>query len=87
MVSDLCKVNLRDLLNNNKKCMGIVFNTDPHNASGQHWFSIYIDLVGKNIKTNQLIYYFDSVADETSTRRNLILFRNYKVNIKKTKQN
>ena len=64
MVSDLCKVNLRDLLNNNKKCMGIVFNTDPHNESGQHWFSIYIDLVGKNIKNKPSIYYFDSVADE-----------------------
>ena len=43
--------------------MGVVFNTDPHNASGQHWFSIYIDLVGKNMKNKPTIYYFDSVAD------------------------
>ena len=43
--------------------MGMVFNTDPHNASGQHWFSIYIDLIGKNIKNKPTIYYFDSVAD------------------------
>ena len=64
MVNDICKIDVESLLNNKKKCMGVVFNTDPHNASGQHWFSIYIDLVGKNMKNKPTIYYFDSVAED-----------------------
>ena len=42
----------------------MVFNTDPHDRSGQHWFSLYIDLKGKNIKNKPCIYYFDSLASK-----------------------
>ena len=34
--------------------------TDPHDSSGAHWFSLYIDLKGVNNKP--CIYYFDSIA-------------------------
>ena len=58
LVSSLCNINITKL-KKKKKSIGLVFNTDKHNQPGQHWFSMYIDLVGKNRK-NPSIYYFDS---------------------------
>ena len=40
----------------------MVFNTDPHNKSGEHWISLYIDCIGKNIN-HPCIYFFDSVGN------------------------
>ena len=37
----------------------MVINTDPHDEEGEHWFSIYFDLIGKN-RNKPSIYYFDS---------------------------
>lgn len=59
MVSEICKIDLEKL--KDKKCIGMVFNTDPHNKSGQHWFSMYIDVTGIN-NVNPSIYYFDSAT-------------------------
>lgn len=61
LVSDICNINIKEIKNNNKKCIGMVFNTDPHNKGGQHWFSMYVDLVGKNMP-KPAIYYFDSAT-------------------------
>lgn len=36
---------------------GAIFNTDPHDKSGQHWIALYVDL------KNGEISYFDSVSD------------------------
>uniref|UniRef100_A0A6C0L4J5 Ubiquitin-like protease family profile domain-containing protein n=1 Tax=viral metagenome TaxID=1070528 RepID=A0A6C0L4J5_9ZZZZ len=58
-VSDLCKIDIQNM-SRNKKCIGIVFNTDAHNEPGKHWFSVYIDLK----KAIPAIYYFDSLAEE-----------------------
>jgi hypothetical protein len=43
-VDNLCAINLNDLLNGGIRKIGIVFNTDPHYKSGQHWISLYVDL-------------------------------------------
>jgi len=43
-VDDLCAINLNDLLREGIRKIGIVFNTDPHYKSGQHWISLYVDL-------------------------------------------
>ena len=59
LVSSLCNININQLKKNKKKSIGLVFNTDKHNEPGQHWFSMFIDLVGKN-RSNPSIYYFDS---------------------------
>tara|TARA_B100000686_G_scaffold340672_2_gene416716 strand:+ start:507 stop:1364 length:858 start_codon:yes stop_codon:yes gene_type:complete len=59
LISNLCKVNLQELKKKKKESIGLVFNTDKHNQPGQHWFSMFIDLVGKNRKRPS-IYYFDS---------------------------
>ena len=54
-VSDeLCKIEVKNLLKNNKKKLGVVFNLDPHYKSGSHWTAMYT-----NFK-NGGIYYFDS---------------------------
>jgi hypothetical protein len=59
MVSDLCTINLKEL--KNKKSIGLVFNTDTHTQSGEHWFSVFVDLVGVNL-SKPTIYYFDSAT-------------------------
>jgi hypothetical protein len=64
IVNELCKLNLKDLQENNYNSIGVVFNTDKHNEPGQHWFSMYIDLKGKNRKNKPTIYHFDSAVGE-----------------------
>ena len=59
MVSSLCNINLNNL--KDKKCIGMIFNTDPHTGGGQHWFSMFVDQEGINMP-NPAIYYFDSAS-------------------------
>ena len=42
----------------NKNKLGIILNTDPHNKSGEHWISMFV-----NIK-KRFIVYFDSNGNE-----------------------
>jgi len=62
LVDNLCKFDINKLEKDGKKKIAMVFNTDPHNKSGEHWISLYIDCVGKNIG-QPCIYFFDSVGD------------------------
>ena len=64
VANDICNIDIRKLKKNNKTSLGMVFNTDTHNESGEHWFSMFIDLKGQNIKGEPCIYYFDSLAKE-----------------------
>ena len=43
-----------------KSKIGIIFNTDPHDQSGEHWISMFIDL------DNHTLCFFDSTGDEPS---------------------
>lgn len=61
---DICNLEIEDIKREKKKSFGMVFNTDPHNKSGQHWFSMYVDLEGVNVKGMPCIYHFDSLARE-----------------------
>ena len=54
VVDELCKIQLSNLIKNNKYKLGIIFNLDKHNESGSHWIALYCD-----IKKSQ-INYFDS---------------------------
>ena len=54
---ELCNFSVDNQIKNGKFKIGIVFNTDPHNKSGQHWISMFI-----NIKKGE-IFFFDSVGD------------------------
>ena len=55
---ELCKFNLNDKIRENKCKIGIIFNTDPHNKSGEHWISLFIDI------KKRYIYFFDSAGDK-----------------------
>ncbi len=57
ILTEVGQINLKTLVKE-KKRIGIVFNTDPHDMPGEHWISMFIDL---NDKT---ICFFDSTGDE-----------------------
>lgn len=51
---ELCNFDLQKLMKEGIKKIGIIFNTHPHNKSGEHWISMFINIEKKNI------LYFDS---------------------------
>jgi len=55
---ELCEFNVGKLLNGKQKKqkIGIIFNTDPHDKSGSHWISLFINL---DVKA-PFIFFFDS---------------------------
>ena len=53
IVNELCNIDVNKLLKKNISKLGVIFNTDPHNKSGEHWIALYADF-------NKGIYYFDS---------------------------
>lgn len=55
---ELCNFDLSKQISNKKSKIGIIFNTDPHNKSGEHWISLFI-----NIKKGK-IFFFDSAGNE-----------------------
>jgi hypothetical protein len=61
-VNDLCSINIKQLLDDDYESCGAVFNTDDSDGGGEHWFSVYVDLKGVNIKNKPGIYYFDAVG-------------------------
>jgi len=57
---DLCKFNLKDLLDKKKEKIGIIFNTDVNTGSGKHWTSMFICV------KSRLIYYFNSSGSKAT---------------------
>lgn len=51
---DLCKFDLLSYIKEGINKIGIIFNTDPHDKSGAHWISLFIDL------NKKFIFFFDS---------------------------
>ena len=58
--NELCNFSLANQIKKGKNKIGIIFNTDPHNKSGSHWISLFI-----NIK-KKIICFFDSVGTKPS---------------------
>jgi hypothetical protein len=58
--NELCNFSLANQIKKGKNKIGIIFNTDPHNKSGSHWISLFI-----NIK-KKVIFFFDSVGTKPS---------------------
>jgi hypothetical protein len=54
----LCNFNISDEIKKGKFKFGIIFNTDPHDKSGSHWISLFINLKKKQI------FFFDSAGDK-----------------------
>jgi len=59
---ELCNLNISDQIRRHKNKIGIILNTHPHNKSGEHWISIFI-----NIKKKEIIY-FDSNGNKPPTQ-------------------
>ena len=54
IVNELCKINIENLYNINKRKIGVVFNLDAHDEPGSHWVALYSDFnLGE-------VYYYDS---------------------------
>lgn len=53
----------RDVLDKKKKRFGIVFNTDPSNRGGAHWYGMYCSLDTRRSNPNFGVYTYDSVAN------------------------
>ena len=58
--NELCNFSLANQIKNGKNKIGIIFNTDPHNKSGAHWISLFINIKKKKI------FFFDSVGTKIS---------------------
>ena len=58
--NELCNFSLANQIKKGKNKIGVIFNTDPHNKSGSHWISLFI-----NIK-KKIIFFFDSVGTKPS---------------------
>ena len=41
---DLCNIKLKTEYENGTRCMGVIFNLDPHFKGGSHWVALYIDI-------------------------------------------
>jgi hypothetical protein len=63
-VNDMCKINVKNLLDEGYESCGAIFNTDDSDGGGEHWFSVFVDFKGVNRKNKPSIYYFDSVGSE-----------------------
>ena len=69
VIDELCNVNVKDLIKQNKTKLGIVFNLDNHDEDGSHWVSFFC----KFGNSDTHIYYFDSYGiKETKEIRKLI---------------
>jgi hypothetical protein len=55
---EMCDFQLKDYVKRGYKKIGIIFNTDPHYKSGEHWISLFI-----NLRINE-IFFFDSAGDK-----------------------
>jgi len=64
VAEELCKLDLIDLLKDNKYQLGIVFNTDPHYLGGSHWVAVYVNIQKNSDKYG--FYYYDSNAQKPS---------------------
>lgn len=57
---DLCKFNIKDMIDKKKDKIGIIFNTDVSSGAGKHWTSMFICV------KNKLIYYFNSSGSKAT---------------------
>lgn len=61
MWQELYEFDLKKQLRSGKTKLGVIFNTDPHDQSGAHWISLFMDI------TKKFIFFFDSTGDSMPT--------------------
>jgi hypothetical protein len=79
---DLCHFEISKFIADGITKIGIIFNTDPHDKSGAHWISLFINLKKK------FIFFFDSngtkIPDEIKTFCDRVIDQAAKLKIKLT---
>lgn len=56
--NELCNINMKELINNGKEKIGIIFNLAKQGEAGTHWVSLFINI------NKKYILYFDSNGDD-----------------------
>ena len=66
VANELCNIDIKSLYQDQGyEVLGFVFNTDEHDKSGEHWFSMLVDFVGKTTSPQYKgpsILYYDSAG-------------------------
>lgn len=79
---ELCKFNIKSLLQKKITKIGMTFNLDAHNMPGSHWVSLFVDLAPEH----PFVFYFDSGGNppprEIQTLMNRIIKQGIVSNIK-----
>ena len=79
---ELCKFNIKSLLQKKITKIGMTFNLDAHNMPGSHWVSLFVDLAPEH----PFVFYFDSGGNppprEIQTLMNRIVKQGVASNIK-----
>jgi hypothetical protein len=60
LVDALCSIKLKELVDEGKTQIGIVFNTDIHTGPGQHWIAVFCD-ISPELEVSRVTY-FDSYS-------------------------
>lgn len=69
VTDELCKINLKKLINKGKKYIGVVFNLDPHTKGGSHWIAMFCNIPKKTIN------YWDSYGYKPPTEVKILMDR------------
>lgn len=49
IVNELCKLKISDLVRDNIRKLGVIFNLDKHNQSGSHWIAMFCNIDKREI--------------------------------------
>jgi hypothetical protein len=60
---DLCNIDLRKDMSEQKHNIGVIFNLDDHDEPGSHWTAMYVELEPCCRKVPSM-YYFDSIGSK-----------------------
>lgn len=69
IVNELCNINIKNLLKQNKTKLGVIFNLDTHDEPGSHWVSSFANFNTGNIS------YFDSYGLDPPNEINTFMER------------
>jgi hypothetical protein len=78
--NDLCGFSLKNMLQQGKTKLGIVFNLDEHDEPGSHWVAMFVDL------EDEFIFYLDSAGESVQPEIKALAERIIKQGLEMQKQ-
>lgn len=73
---EICKLDLSKTYKKNKRCVGVVFNTDPSTEPGKHWICMFIDMRKDDPRLWEINYY-DSFGQATLAKPIIDLVKHF----------